>query len=138
MILYLCETAEWGLMALQTLIDWFLVCVLVELEEERGKGIQVVQSIPMIFVVIHYLSSVYIKAFSYSTCFCPVIVQNYSKSTIVPAILIFLILPRCLEQEAKIHLNTPGMAYFQITETLSRAYECTVSRTQRIRKTGER
>lgn len=61
-------------MALQSLTDFFiLACGFVELE--GGKSINVVQSIPMIFVAIHYLSpAMYIKAFSYSTCFCPVIV----------------------------------------------------------------
>lgn len=52
-------------MALQSLIDWFLACGLVELGEGRGTN---VQSIPMIFVVIYYLSpAMYIKAFSSST-----------------------------------------------------------------------
>lgn len=128
-MLYLWESVEWALMALQSLIDWFLACGLVELGEGGGRGINVVQSIPMIFVVIYYLSpATYIKAFSYSTWFCPVIVislQVYNCSCNIN-IHDLAKMFRTGSQNTLAHLYTPGMTYFQITEALSQAYECTM------------
>lgn len=62
-------------MAIPSSLEWFCPNGLVDLAEERRRSINVVQSIPTIFVVFYYLSpAMYIRAFSYSTCFCPVIV----------------------------------------------------------------
>lgn len=119
------ESAEWTLVALQSLIDCFLACRLVELGKGRERGINVVQSIPMIFVVIYYLSpAAYIKAFSYSTWFCPVLVislQVYNCSCNIN-IHDLAKMFRTRSQNTLAHLYTPGLAYFQITE----AYECTM------------
>lgn len=74
-LLYLWESSEGTLMEIPSLLDWFCPYGLADLAEGRGRSINVVQSIPVIFVVFYYLSpAMNIKAFSYSTCFCPAIV----------------------------------------------------------------
>lgn len=51
-------------MAIPSLLDWFYPYGLADLAERRGRSINVVQSIPMIFVVFYYLSpAMYIKDF---------------------------------------------------------------------------
>jgi len=126
-ILYLWESAEWTLKGLQSLIDCFLACELVELGKGRGSSINVVQSIPIVFVVIYYLSSaMYIKAFSYSTWFCPVTVislQAYNCSCNINIHDVAKMFGR-RSQNTLAHLYTPGVAYLQITKALSQACEC--------------
>lgn len=69
------ESSEVTPMAIPCLLDWFCPYELVDLAEGRERSINVAQSMPTIFVVFYYLSPVmYIKPFSSSTCFCPVIV----------------------------------------------------------------
>lgn len=139
MILYLRESAEWDLMALQSLIDWFLLCVLIELGEgRRRRCIQVVQSSPMIFVEIYYLSSsMYIKAFSCCTCFCPVIVislhiyNSWCNINILDLAKMF----RTRSQNTLEHTRDGILSDHK--DIIPSIWMHCVSRTRRIRKTGE-
>lgn len=73
-LLYLWDSSEGTPLAIPNLLGKFCPYELVGLAEERERSINVVQSMPTIFVVFYYLSpAMYIKAFSYSTCLCPVI-----------------------------------------------------------------
>lgn len=92
---------------MQSLIDWFLVCGLAELGENRGRGINFVQNIPPIFAVIYYLSpAMCIKAFSYSIWFC-LQVYNCSCNINIPDLAKMF---RTRSQNTLAHLYTSEMA----------------------------